>query len=318
MLYHDNEEIYFTGNFENDKPNTDYGKIWDESGELWYEGGIVNGQKDGKGIEYHENGEILFEGEFSEGFPNGKVTMYHDNGMKKFTGYMEDGVKEGDGMEFDVDGYLIYRGTYKNDAYDGTNCAILYSNGRVQFIGNFVDNKKSGKVKEYFESGSLKFEGSYKDGMKEGPGVQHYDNKQRQFKGGFKKGKKHGKGQEWHENGQKYFEGEYKYGYPEGKLVSTFDSEGGLLYHGCIIDGKQQGYSVSLHKNGKRAKMGVSNSEDYMKSTTNFIIEYYPNGQIRIIGTKKLEYNGRFPIVAEHMKEHVDRKDRVIVRRKIE
>jgi hypothetical protein len=92
--------------------------------------------------------------------------------------------------------------------------------------------------------------------------------------------------------------------------VKTFADDGTLLYHGSILDGKQIGYSISLHANGKKAKVGVSETNGYMKGMGNFGVEYWDNGQIRMIGNKKLERDGKFPQIASYTMEHMDREDR--------
>ena len=40
----------------------------------------MNGNRNGKGIEYHDNGELKFEGEYLNGKRNGKAKEYYKNG----------------------------------------------------------------------------------------------------------------------------------------------------------------------------------------------------------------------------------------------
>ena len=57
--------------------------------------------------------------------------------------------------------------------------------------------------------------------------------------------------------------------------------------------------------------MGVNNPDSYMSDDCNFTIEYYENGQIKCINGKRLEYNGKIPVIADYLREHQDREDRV-------
>ena len=40
----------------------------------------------------------------------------------------------------------------------------IISNGRLKFEGEYLNDKKIGKVKEYYDDGKLEFEGEYKNG----------------------------------------------------------------------------------------------------------------------------------------------------------
>jgi len=52
-------------------------KIYNEYGNLIYKGGIVNGKREGKGIEYCPiSGQILYDGEFKNGYYHGNGTLY--------------------------------------------------------------------------------------------------------------------------------------------------------------------------------------------------------------------------------------------------
>ena len=61
-------------------------KDYYESGELYFEGEYLNGERNGKGKEYYENGKIKFEGEYLNDKTNGKGKKYYKNGKIKFEG----------------------------------------------------------------------------------------------------------------------------------------------------------------------------------------------------------------------------------------
>jgi len=60
-------------------------------GTLYYEGGVSNGNFDGKGKQYYESGELHYEGEFKKGKYNGKGTLYNEDGTVKYQGKFKAG-----------------------------------------------------------------------------------------------------------------------------------------------------------------------------------------------------------------------------------
>jgi len=57
-------------------------------------------------------------------------------------------------------------------------------------------------------------------------------------------------------------------------------------------------------------KLGTNNPDDFMKSNSNFAVEYYDNGQLKTIGGKRLERNGKIPVISDSLKEYMDKDDR--------
>ena len=126
---------------------------------LVYVGGILNGQRNGKGKEYYDNGNLKFEGEYLNGQRNGKGKEYRYDKLK-FEGEYLNGQRNGKGKKYYDNGNLKFE--------------CEYLNGK-EFIGNKYDenrnieykyNKINGKGKEYFNNGELKFEGEYLNGKK--------------------------------------------------------------------------------------------------------------------------------------------------------
>ena len=59
------------------------------------------------------------------------------------------------------------------------------------FEGEYLNGKKNGKGKEYYEDSCLKFEGEYLNGKKEGLGKEYYNEGKLSFEGEYKKDKKY-------------------------------------------------------------------------------------------------------------------------------
>ena len=70
------------------------GKEYDYLGNLVFEGEYLNGERNGKGKEYHIiNGNLVFEGEYLNGKRNGKGKEYDYIGLLVFEGEYLNGKK---------------------------------------------------------------------------------------------------------------------------------------------------------------------------------------------------------------------------------
>ena len=191
-------------------------KEYDAKGNIIYEGEYKYGKREGKGKAF-ENNKVLFEGKYQGGgMWNGFECKYLENG--KIIG------KE-------------------------------YFKGKIKFEGEYLNDKKNGKGKEYNAKGKLIFEGEYLNGKRNGRGIEY--NADGIFEGEFKNGKK------WNGTGyNKYgeidydifngygtlkeyygdkliYEGECKQGYRHGKGREDNFFTGKLIYNGVFLYGKK-------------------------------------------------------------------------------
>ena len=144
------------------------GKIFN-FGYLLFEGEFYNRKRNGKGKEYNYEKELLFEGEF--------YNDYRIRGKRYIKGKLEyEGEylfnKKWNGKGYDEKGKVIYElknGTGKVKEYNVNNLLI--------YEGEYLNGKKNGKVKEYYNDDNLKksderiqnyliFEGEYINGKK--------------------------------------------------------------------------------------------------------------------------------------------------------
>ena len=131
-----------------------------------YEGGFVNGEKEGKGTYYYNNGN-KFVGTFSK---NKKVrgTFYFASGV----------IYEG---PFDSDGYFCGKGKY------------ISKNGDVVYEGEFKKDKFNGYGVHYSTTTKYRYEGYFKDDVRNGHGkVRFADQDDRVYEGEFIEGKING------------------------------------------------------------------------------------------------------------------------------
>ena len=129
---------------------------------LIYEGGYLNGKRNGKGKEYNDYGNLKYEGEYLNGVKNGQIKEYDSYGNLIFEGYYLNGIKNGKCKEYDY-GRLVFEGEYLNGEKNG-KCKE-YRN--LIFEGYYLNGMKNGKCKEYDSySKNLLFEGEYLNGKK--------------------------------------------------------------------------------------------------------------------------------------------------------
>ena len=105
--------------------------IFNEFGDIIFEGEYLNGQRNGKGKEYNSNGILIFEGEYLNGKRNGKGKEYYDSLGLIFEGEFLNGRRNGKGIGYYKYGGILFEGEYiygkvwNIKYYDG-NGKILY------------------------------------------------------------------------------------------------------------------------------------------------------------------------------------------------
>ena len=179
---------------------------------LLFEGEYLNGKRSGKGKEYNDKGELIFEGEFLRGKRNGKGKSFYKNNKLEFEGEYLNGKRNGKGKEYNVKGELIFVGEYLNGlkwiGKEKENFELKYNklileseylngykvnlkgkefnnyNGKLTFEGEYFENKRNGKGKEYDEEGNIIFEGEYAYEHKI-RGKEYFQNGKLKFKGEY-------------------------------------------------------------------------------------------------------------------------------------
>jgi hypothetical protein len=112
-----------------------------------YEGPIINGKKEGRGVYIYQNGS-KYEGCFKNDKREGNGIFYYANGDR-------------------------YKGTFHDGYYEGTG--VFYFNNGDRYEGEFYRNKFKGKGKYYYHNGD-RFEGQWLNDKKNGEGIYIYLN----------------------------------------------------------------------------------------------------------------------------------------------
>jgi hypothetical protein len=143
-------KVKYIGNFVDDIPNGK-GKMISLLDGSEYDGDIVQGKKEGKGILKFKDG-TEYEGEFKDDNFNGNGVLKYYNG-RKYEGTFKDGKMDGNGKFTWEDG-KIYIGSYINDKKHGKG--KLMWNSEKYYEGNWVNNKQHGEGMYYLHGKVLK------------------------------------------------------------------------------------------------------------------------------------------------------------------
>ena len=165
-----NQEFYPNGKRQSDFFIKD-GKIegiskhWYSNGQIQFYSKYKDGQQIDTSFTYLENGQIIFFEIFKQGkqvksisyYGNGKVQSetynpinsnennyrkdYHENGKLKFKTVISNSTFNGEGVYYDIDGKIEYKGNYKDGQKDGIWYKFDTSTGQIIDQDTFYFNK---------------------------------------------------------------------------------------------------------------------------------------------------------------------------------
>ena len=168
ILYYDEQKtkIKYKGELLNDNYEG-RGKLYDNKGNILYDGFFEKGLYKNFRKEYKSN-KLIYEGFFDKGKYNGKGILYtekYNEKYKLYEGYFKDGKYDGIGLEYFYfeKNKISFRGIFKDGKYEN---GILYDlDGKIIYKGEFLNNiPKEGKnIKLYKLNGDLIYEGDLFD-----------------------------------------------------------------------------------------------------------------------------------------------------------
>ena len=269
IKYNGNDEFYKKyDNILKEKVN---GKIlyfdeYENKEKIKYEGGIINGFYDGRGILYDNSGEIIYNGFFKKGKYHGYGKEY-SNKKLKYEGFFVDGEYEGKGTLYDengkrfegnfIDGKLneiiiiylngkkIKKVLYQYGSKLPNIDVILYDNDKEVYFGLLVNGKpKEGKnLPEYNYNDKFKiYQGDFLNYNYHGTGTLYFENCQLIFFSGKFEMNKFIEGKLYDLKGNITYNGKYINNLPiEGKNISIYELNRELKYQGDILDCKYHG-----------------------------------------------------------------------------
>lgn len=319
MFADDGESKVAVGQFTDGKPDGDFVKVYNAAHVLVFKGMMVNGEKGTMGTIYYEASEkLMYKGELnSSGVPQGFGREFYETGQKKYCGCFVEGKFNGDGELWDDKGRSIFQGAFDGDLngpwtghanfyakidpedpaseefllYEGElldgkyhgRGYLHYSNGAVEFFGDFAAGLKSGKGQLYNKESKLIYDGEFFEDRKEGENGILYDhegsgqviycgswkenkylsgtlsfaNGLPNYKGSFSEQLFDGSGEEFSEAEEKRIlrSGPYVAGSldgPTGCKTYYDETDGPVLYEGGYSNGLYNGEGIIYFKNGMK------------------------------------------------------------------
>lgn len=266
------------------------------SGIIMYRGGVKKNDfghdiYDGKGSLFDQEGELLFEGEFVNHMKQGNGIMYL-KGQLIYQGEFIQNKKQGHGILY-KDGHIHYEGHFRNDLMDGYG--VLYYEEEVirpyqtlraqyphlnqpQYEGDFVHGMKKGKGKQYYPNGFLQYEGDFIWHHMQGAGKLYYPTESPtaeelargvtnlHYEGHFFEDLKHGKGKVYSRNGILEAEGQFKEDMMTGQ-GTLYYANGQATYIGDLVQGKKHGRGDYYNEEGKIIYSGEFINDERLRIT---------------------------------------------------
>ena len=231
----DKMNLIFEGRYLNGKANGK-GKGFSSNGELIFEGEYLNGKKNGKGKEYDSEEEnLIFDGNYLNDEKSGKGKEYYNNGKLKFEGeYLKGEIWNGILYdEYRELKYKIKKGkriiNYENLTFEDEYYSDVSSDDGGLKIKKLKKFKPKGDKKKYnFKEPKLAnsitklkyYEGEFLNNQRNGKGKEYDESGKIIFEGIYLNDKRNGKGKEYDQSGKIIFEGIYLNDKRKKKLIT--------------------------------------------------------------------------------------------------
>jgi len=276
-LYYDNKVKKYSGNIFNNLYEG-RGILYNESGDIIYDGFFKKGKYDGFGKLYTQK-LLKYEGFFSNGEYEGKGNLYYNN-VKIYEGHFQNGRRHGIGIIFN-NGKKTRKLYFKNGFNSGYG--ILYDNNIEIYFGELSNSymPKNGKnITIFNDNGNKIYKGDFVNYHYQGEGILYFnDSNKIYFEGQFDK--------DQYVNGKLYdleckiiYQGKFIGGKPiKGNHIKFYDLNKNLKYDGDLKDGKYHGFGKIYKKNNLYYEGNFENDTIYGKG-----IKYYKNGNKHIEG----------------------------------
>lgn len=291
------------GSLKDGKMDSDWTWYYDD-GAINITAKYVDGELEGEKIHYNQNGTLYADLNYSNGKLDGECLYYNEKGALTTKKNFNKGKLDGDFRNFyDVGEVAIkHKAKYVNEKL---NDSLIERSPNGIVIGrvNFIDDKKEGNQKFYYDNGKLKEDKNWKANELEGSYKTYYANGKIEEEGAIVDGYRHGKWNLYYPNGQLQKETIYdngnindiqtfytingikemEYTYKNGLLIAfkIFDRNGNVLvedrkkggefrYKGMSIDGVQTIDGLYNVKGGLEGEWKYYSDNGVLESTSNF------------------------------------------------
>ncbi len=183
-------------------------------GKTLYEGYFVEGKPVGMMVRYYENGAVRARMMFDSIEERSYTTLLYKSGKPAAEGWYVNKVKDSVWTYYsEYDGTVRLTEPYKKGNVHGV-AKSFYPGGSVSEEVNWVENKKDGPWKQYYEDGSLRLESSYRDDKLNGLYHVFFPDSTIKISGTFLNDVSHGIWKYYSEEGTESFSMEYQNGQP--------------------------------------------------------------------------------------------------------
>lgn len=184
----------------------------------------------------------------------GPARIKNEVGVIIYDGDVAEGRLTGSGIQYDMEGRLVYSGQFLDAGYEGRGS--LYEDGVLRYAGGFSKNLFSGQGTEYGETGAMLYQGGFDNGVRSGIGMEYRtDTHTLSYCGAFVNGQRQGSGVAYEEDGvTAAYRGEFAAGLYEG--LGRYYENGILRYQGQFVQGKFEGVGTLYDGQGRQVYQG--------------------------------------------------------------
>lgn len=238
----------------------------------------INGKTEKYKLWFNNNGGIEACGIFDEKkqIKTGRWIFFYLNELVRSEGSFDNsGKKTGEWKEYYTDGTLQNIFIYKDDKPNGAY-QLFYPNGQLKEKGTYVNGVVEGKVTFYTNAGAPRYFSNFKADKLDGEYAEADNFGNISEKAIFKQGKLNGPFTITFPDGKKKVEATYKEGEVDGPFKRYFYN-GNLESEGAYINGKEKGKFVYYYDN-KQIESTGSYTDNGEK--TGIWKSYFENGQL--------------------------------------
>lgn len=184
------------------------------TGELFYDGYVVNHKLEGLRREYDKNGRLTYQDNIINNA--GWSSYFYESGVMKDSFYLSNGKQQGISKQWYKNGNIEEIASTKDNKREGWQY-YYYETGVLKQKVFYVLDKKHGILYEYYPSGILHYVVGYKNDEKHGEFKEFYENKKLRCSGSHEYGRQVGEWL-WYEKTGKLFQKDL---YENGELIKV-------------------------------------------------------------------------------------------------
>jgi hypothetical protein len=266
--------------FENGLKNMDISETINQLSGKYYQGELINGKKEGKGLLIDLNGDI-FEGIFINDKKEGFGVYLFESG-KKYVGHFTNDVLNGVGSYFFINGSEYYGEIHETEMHGFGN--YHYPSGSY-YVGEFNKGEMDGIGTLYL--GNERYEGEFKNDYMTGVGKYFHDDGD-YFEGDFLNDHKNGFGITYYSNGER-IEGSWKNNKKNGICTFYFKNGDYVInnYIDNIIEGN--GYFIDYQYGNKLDIISENNEIKKFLNLEHYLIEKFNINKVPLDKEKDTE-----------------------------